>query len=112
MPDPVDLDHLRTLLGGNIELENQIFEVFINSAQDSISSLESFCKDAKDSEWNEAAHTLKGSSGNVGANGMYCLCVKAQEAKNSPIEDKQAILQEIESEYQKIKVFLEQYLKK
>ncbi len=53
------------------------------------------------------AHTLKGSSGNLGVHGVYQLCAALeQEAKEGVVADAAASLATIEAEFEKAKLAL------
>ena len=51
---------------------------------------------------NSIAHTLKGSSGNLGINGVYQLCsALEQEARSGAVADAMGSLKAIEGEFEK-----------
>jgi HPt (histidine-containing phosphotransfer) domain-containing protein len=63
-PDVVDLDYLRRFTMGNAALEEEVLRLFVNQTP---LYLEQLRNARSTKEWGEAAHTLKGSAGAIGA---------------------------------------------
>jgi HPt (histidine-containing phosphotransfer) domain-containing protein len=63
-PDVVDLDYLRRFTMGNPALEEEVLRLFVNQTP---LYLEQLRNARSTKEWGEAAHTLKGSAGAIGA---------------------------------------------
>jgi HPt (histidine-containing phosphotransfer) domain-containing protein len=62
--DVVDLDYLRRFTLGNAALEEEVLRLFVDQAPLYLEQL----RNAKSTKaWGEAAHTLKGSAGAIGA---------------------------------------------
>ncbi len=61
---PIDRDHLARYTFGNIELELEVLQLFAEHAPRYLDGLRSA---TSEKEWRDAAHTLKGSAGAVGA---------------------------------------------
>ena len=61
---PVDLARLRRFTLGNVELEREIIGLFATQAP---IMLEALTQARTERAWRDAAHTLKGSSGSIGA---------------------------------------------
>ena len=106
MTNPVDLSRLRQLTGGDSEVEKQLFELFINSAEESISNMENNCTDGANKKWRDAAHALKGSSLNTGAQELSNTCCNAQERHDAPAKDKKDMLLAIKVSLDDVKDFL------
>ncbi len=100
---PVNLNNIREIAAGNSELEKALFNEFINSAEECLAILE----DQNDAnKWREAAHALKGSSINLGAENLFGLCKKAQDEYASSIDFRKSLTEAIKEEYHKVKAFL------
>lgn len=106
MTDPVDLTNLRDMIGGDKEVEQELFAVFITSSDECIGTLKNNISEATDDEWRAQSHAWKGMSLNLGANHLADLCEKGQLHDNFTEEDKKALLAEMEEEYAKVKTFL------
>jgi HPt (histidine-containing phosphotransfer) domain-containing protein len=66
--EPIDMEHLNMFTDGDVGEERMLFEMFLESATESIQVL----KDSKiDNEtWRKAAHKLKGAAANLGAHSL------------------------------------------
>jgi HPt (histidine-containing phosphotransfer) domain-containing protein len=107
MSDPVDLTHLRELTSGDVELEKSLFELFMSDTESCINGLEDNCTGGENIPWKKHAHALKGSTVNIGAQKLSDLCSTAQESFVASSDDKIIALENIKSEYTKVKQFLE-----
>src|SRR5690606_10605409 len=75
----VDLSHLELFTDGDPEQEALIVTAFLSSAETSIGILKAVL-DGKlsNEEWRQIAHKIKGSSAQIGANGLADLCRRAE----------------------------------
>lgn len=71
----LDISHLRTFTGGNLEFEREVFGLFLGELPKTLTALTS-ATTAR--EWHMAAHTLKGSALGVGA---FALAASARAAE-------------------------------
>lgn len=103
----IDLTILRKSIGGDVELERELFEEFISSSGELIGELERTSIDtSKGEEWRQAAHALKGISLNLGASLLGDLSKQAQEGCEKDAEFKKSLLEKIHEEQQKVVDFL------
>ena len=72
---PVDLVHLRRFTLGNRALELEVLQLFSEQAPSIVHRLQ-HAVTAKD--WRDAAHTLKGSAGAIGAHGVARAAAEAE----------------------------------
>lgn len=107
MTDPVNLDNLREMTGGDKDLEKELFSVYISSAEACLNSLRAATDETTTETWRTQAHAWKGMSLNLGAENLGALCASAQMAHTAPKEEKLKMLASLEEEYAKVKVFLE-----
>ena len=76
---PVDLTMLRTLTGGDAEIEKELMETFVEQSDKNVETLrENSSAAGKNMPWIESAHMLKGGSGSIGAETLRQLCNDAQ----------------------------------
>jgi len=104
---PVDLTFLREITGGDTGVERELFDVFISSSAENLESLKTNCDPGKENAWRSQAHAFKGTSLNLGALILGHLCKEAQENYQAPMEKKRQMLAAIESEFGRVKEFLE-----
>jgi PAS domain S-box-containing protein len=101
----LDLSVLQSFADDEKEMQ-EFIDVFMSQAEDIITVLEKNCSDGRNTEWIEAAHKLKGSSGAVGANLLQDLCAKAQDMSDTTAALRAEILREIQTVYDEVKELL------
>lgn len=101
---PVNLKRLRACTEGDYEEEEVFFNLFLEQAKETLYVLEQTLKNHNVSDWTQAAHKLKGSSANLGAEQLAELCQIA-EHHDSTIADED-ILNAIKSELTKVDDFM------
>jgi HPt (histidine-containing phosphotransfer) domain-containing protein len=99
--DPATLEQLRELIDGDdTSFLNDLFESYLSTAKDSIDSLRG---DSDQEVLRRAAHTLKGSSLNIGASRVADLCRQLENALRSQApSDLLARVAQIESRVQQV----------
>jgi len=106
MTDPVNLENLREMTGGDLALEKELFEVFLTSSQDCLNALQANAGAGQEETWRSQAHAWKGMSLNLGADELGKLCAEAQMNHLAPPEKKAEMLAAIDAAYAKVKAFL------
>lgn len=101
---PVNLERLRSYTDGNIEEERIFFNIFIEQARETLNILEKTLKDHNEQAWCQAAHKLKGSSANLGAEQLAELCQIAEKHDGNLTDED--VLKAIRSELNKVDNFL------
>lgn len=102
MEQPIDLDNLRRITGGDADMEKELFQIFLESGESCIKNLHQVFA-ADDSEgWKSHAHAFKGLSLNLGANPLGALCNQAQQAYLAARDEKQKLLTSIEAEFARV----------
>jgi PAS domain S-box-containing protein len=102
----VDLTMLRTLTGGDAEIEKELMQTFVEQSDINLVALEANkSADGENTSWTEAAHMLKGGSGSIGAEELRQLCSEAQLYKGASF-GREALFQKIELEYGRVKEHL------
>ncbi|MGE0109697.1 MAG: Hpt domain-containing protein [Bdellovibrionales bacterium] len=106
MTDPVNLENLREMTGGDADLEKELFSVYLTSSEDCLTALRNSTGTGQEEEWRTQAHAWKGMSLNLGAQELGSLCATAQMEHLVPEEKKKEMLAAIEAAYEKVKAFL------
>lgn len=106
MTDPVNLDNLREMTGGDPALEKELFGVYISSSENCLATLKDNVAAGKEETWRTQAHAWKGMSLNLGAEALGALCADAQMNHLAPQEKKTEMLANIEAEYTRVKAYL------
>jgi len=105
---PVALENIREMLGGDPEREKELFQIFIESADECLEGMKNSRDPGGENNWRTQAHAFKGMSLNLGAGELGRLCAEAQKNPAAPREEKDRMLAEISAEYNKVKEFLQQ----
>jgi len=108
MNDSVNLANLREMTGGDVEMEKELFEVFISSSEEAIASLSANILPETSETWRKQAHALKGISLSLGAEKLGDLCKKAQECFQNTAETKAKMVADIKKEYERVKSYLKE----
>lgn len=101
---PVNLARLRSYTEGDLEEEKMFFNIFIEQARQTLDTLEQTLQDHNLEDWCRAAHKLKGSSANIGAEQLAELCQIAEFHDKTITEED--ILKAIRTELNKVDEFL------
>ncbi|MCR9269752.1 MAG: Hpt domain-containing protein [Henriciella sp.] len=72
----IDMEHLLTMTGGDVDLADEILDIFRNQAEMWGRMLNA---DTKQNEWADAAHALKGAALSVGAKDFADSCAKVEQ---------------------------------
>ncbi len=98
---PIDLNHLESYSGGDRAFEQEILSLFVSDAQHQIVKIQDAyrCQDVE--MLREAAHQLKGASGNIGARTLQRLTAQIETSALS-LETLPPLLTELEEAYEAI----------
>jgi HPt (histidine-containing phosphotransfer) domain-containing protein len=78
--EPVlDLDHLRGFTEGDLQLEGELSDLFLSTAEGYLRAMREAL--AAGRPWTSIAHALKGASGNLGARRLATLARLAEGSK-------------------------------
>ena len=106
MSHPVDLTNLREMTDGDKDLESALFQEYFSSSEKLLGEISQALASDDSEEWRRAAHALKGTSYNLGAQRLGDHCKVAQESSLSPKEEKERLYKTISSEYELVKDYL------
>lgn len=102
----VDLSHLELFTDGDLNQESMITKAYFRGSEDAINALRAHIDRANsDEDWKMAAHKLKGSSAQIGANILAASCLAAEKAFDQTRHEKIDILAIIERDYKKVADF-------
>jgi HPt (histidine-containing phosphotransfer) domain-containing protein len=111
--DPDVVESLRQLTPpGEPDVLAEIFNLFLDEVPKRIDVLRSAVKSGDAAKVQRAAHSLKGSSGNIGARAMHDVCRQLDErAKDGDLDTLQPLLDALVSEYQKVETEIRRRLR-
>ena len=90
------------------EEEKALIEMFVHYAEESLETLKN-CKSGEDEEWKKAAHKLKGSAANLGAQALSVACFEAEQAYDRDANTKKQILIGVLASYGEVAKMLQKY---
>ena len=95
----VDFENMRTITGGNRELEQTLLTSFLTMAEGVLAKLQASLESGDEIIWREEAHALKGACLNLGAKPLSALCARAQLECRAAKNEKMVLLLSIHNEY-------------
>ena len=91
----------------------QLFEIYRSTAPELLQNLDSAIQDGNCEAIRESAHSLKSSSGNIGARKIFELSAKLEDmGRDEEIDDAGAIFAEVEQLFPKVCELLEQEVRR
>lgn len=106
--DAVDVVHLREFSDGEIEIEQEFFEVYDTQAKQCLLDMDAHLEAQNNEEWRKAAHKLKGASANLGAFPLSDLCKAGEDGFEKDEPFKRDLLNQITQELQRVRVFMQE----
>ena len=103
----IDLSLIEEYTNNNDKAKKELIKTFYKKSLKDLQILKENSVDGESLEWVNAAHSLKGSSGYLGAKTLKKLCSLAQSMSDSTKEGRVEVCHEINKEYQKISEALE-----
>ncbi len=107
--DATVVDTLHMIMGADM---TELFTVYVKDSQSRLQDLESLVSEAGDAEKIRlAAHSLKGSSANVGAKPLAELCLRLETmAREKSLSTAPSLVNDIKQLYDNMQVELEQII--
>lgn len=100
----IDLVHLSKYTMGNRSLENELLGLFRTQADLYLSRLDDA---ADETEWKNAAHSLKGSARGLGA---WVLADLAEEAEKTPVAARDGVMARIREAIASVNAFIDSFV--
>lgn len=105
---PVDMEHLQSFTDGDVQEEQELFELFFEKAEECLVTLRATVAEEDVEQWRKMAHRLKGSSANLGAAELSAACLTAEQQCADGAQEKQAYLEKIEKAFTAVRSFAEE----
>ncbi len=102
---PIDIEHLQMFTDGDPDEEKQLLDLFFEQVDLSIAELEKSCAIDDNEEWRKAAHKLKGSAANLGANSLCGVCEEAENRFEEEQGVRKAMLADINVKVSELRGF-------
>ena len=102
-----DMDHAREITDGDIEFLKELIEIFKADCTEKLAGISRAIKEKDFNALDETAHSLKGSSGNLGLTRVYSLSWKLEKVgKAKNMEGANNIFKQLEEEFERFKNFV------
>jgi HPt (histidine-containing phosphotransfer) domain-containing protein len=113
MSEPIiDLKDVLDRVQDDKELLVELFDIYQEDFIIKRKDLEEGLKAKDVTKVREAAHSMKGASGNISAKSMHAMCMKIEHmARDGSVEGLDALLPTIDGYFEQIKVFAANYKK-
>ena len=101
--DPAVVERLRQLTPpGEPDVLHEIMAVFLAEVPRRIERLKAAWRDGNAAEVQRAAHSLKGSSGNIGADAMFDVCRRIDERARGGELGNATLIDALDAEYARV----------
>jgi HPt (histidine-containing phosphotransfer) domain-containing protein len=103
----VNPDRLQEVAMGDDEFLSELIDLYLRDAPTQLEALGEAVASLDTAAVSAAAHKLKGSCGNVGAEGLMALCQKIESSgKASRLEELPALFQQVSHEFEEVNQML------
>lgn len=109
-PKPVDFTRIQETSDGDIEFEQELFAIYLEDCKERIGSLRDAVTAQDTTLLHREAHTIKGSSVNVGTTRLHEIAHQIESASAGDTALLQQKLNELESEFGRVQTAIETYL--
>ncbi len=110
---PVDLERLSRTTGGDLEVELELLRIFVEQTDEKLRSVEAALAAGNYKQIREDAHAIKGSSANVGADGLRELAASLEgRMKNGEHARAEAMVAEVFDEFARVRTFVDEHKQK
>lgn len=102
--DPIVIDNLRQLTPpGEPDVLKEVLQLFLDDVPGRIERVRTACQAGNAVELHRAAHSLKGSAGNIGAKDMLAVCRRLDElGKAGEVSGAQGLVASLDAEYSRV----------
>ena len=111
MANCVNLTRIQETSDGDLEFEQELIEMFLEDARDHLAALKTQVEQNDADMIRRSAHTLKGSSSNIGATKMQEMAYQMELlAKESVLDNAKAHVAKMEEALEETAAFYKKYL--
>ncbi|MBX2810550.1 MAG: Hpt domain-containing protein [Myxococcales bacterium] len=106
---PVDMERINDATGGDEEFLAELVEIFLEDAELRLDEIQGAVNSEDPDELRKTAHKLKGSSANMGANGLMSIAKILEDmGASGVVRDASTHMEGLTAEYARVKIALEQ----
>lgn len=111
-PDaPVNLDRVQETSGGDVEFEKELFAIYLDDTEQRLAELRSNIAAGDADTAKRVAHTVKGSSANVGAEQVRAAAARLeQQIAHGGLAETSGAVNELDAAFRTAREYINQYL--
>lgn len=103
---PIDMDRLEEITAGDEELRQELIEMFLADTEERFAAIESAIADEDSQVLNRTAHSIKGSSANMGASTLQALAFALESlGSENRFDEAPGLVADLKNEFEVVKVF-------
>ena len=104
--DPAVIDNLRQLTEpGEPDVLAEVLQLFLQDVPRRIARRRASCAAGDAAELHKTAHSLKGSAGNIGAQGLFAICRQLDDqGRVGDVTDAKRLVDALDSEFARVEV--------
>ena len=105
---PIDLDRINDATGGDEEFLAELVAIFLDDAELRLQEIKGAVDSGDPTELRKTAHKLKGSSANMGANGLMSISKSMEDlGASGAVSGAQTHYAQLVSEFSRVRIALE-----
>ena len=105
--ESVNLEHIREATMGDDEFLAELIDLFLNDTPAQLEALRNAVGTGDAEGVASAAHRLKGSSGNMGAESLSALCLHVEKSSNgNQLEGLPQLVEQVDEEFDQVRKIL------
>jgi len=103
---PIDIEYALMQLGGDRELLHEVLDLFVEQIPQLVAECRAACAEGDMVRLGRAAHTIKGTTGNVRANEAYAAAMELERAaEGCEVDAARAMLDALEQHLRRLREF-------
>ena len=109
---PIRLDYLLSVFGDDREFFSDLFKTYYEDNSTRMDELQSKMNTNDAEAIEKIAHSIKGASGNIGADAMKEFAAELEKmGRESQLNEAPSIIESMTNEFEKIRSYIDSYLK-
>lgn len=111
MPKPVRIRRIQEVSDGDLSVERELINIFLSVSEEQVEEMEAALHDKNLEILKKRTHSIKGSSGTFGADGMREIALRIEEdLATRRLSHVAEALDQLKHEFFHVRTFLEDYL--
>ncbi len=104
--ESVNVEHIREATMGDDEFLAELIDLFLDDTPGQLEALRKAVRAGDAESAASAAHRLKGSSGNLGAESLSALCLHVEKSSRGQQEELPKLVEQVDEEFNQVREIL------